>query len=263
MTDRLLVEREDKICTLVLNRPEKRNALSPLLLGDISETLARLKGEAAVRCVVIRGSGEKAFSSGFDLSDLPIGADPEDADPEAAESPIDLGLDAIRHFPHPVIAMVNGAAFGAGCELAITCDIRIAAARARFSVPPAKLGIVYRWRGILKFIDVIGPAAAKEMFFTGRVYDSSQAGEMGLVGHVVPDEQLSAFTYEMAREIAGNAPLALKGLKAIFNACRRSVPGPEEIRAMEMLRTQAFQSQDIREGRQAFREKRKPVFRGC
>ena len=174
--------------------------------------------EDEIRCVVIRGAGEKAFSAGFDISDLPIRAGAEEVDPVRAESPLDQGMQAVTDFPYPVIAMVNGSAFGAGCELAMTCDIRIAGDHARFSVPPAKLGIVYRWRGILKFIDTLGPATAKEMFFTGRAYDASQAKEMGLVHYVLPRDRLPSFTYEMAREISENAPLSLRGLKHHFQS---------------------------------------------
>ena len=130
-------------------------------------------------------------------------------------------MKAVIDFPYPVIAMINGLAYGAGCELAVTCDIRIAADHARFSVPPAKLGIVYRWRGILKFIDIVGLATAKEMFFTGRVYEASQAKEMGLVHYVLPRDQLTAFTYGMAQEISENAPLSLRALKTIFNRCQQ------------------------------------------
>jgi len=263
MSERLIVETHDRICTLTLNRPEKRNALSPLLLQELRDTLGRLREEDAVRCVIIRGAGREAFSAGFDISDIPIDEDPESADPPGAEHPIDVGMEAIIAFPYPVIAMITGLAFGAGCELAAACDIRIAADHARFSFPPAKLGIVYRWRGVLKLIDIVGMAAAKEMFFTGRIYDAFRAREMGLVYHVLPDDQITGYTVEMAREIANNAPLSLKALKTIFNHSHTVRLRPEEARELEALRDRALLSEDIREGRQAFLEKRKPVFRGC
>jgi enoyl-CoA hydratase/carnithine racemase len=264
MEERMLfVERKERVCTLTLNRPEKRDALSPLLLGELTAVLKRLTEEGEVRCVVIRGGGEKAFCAGFDISDLRIREGTEEADPVRTEEPLEQGMQAVTDFPYPVIAMVNGAAFGAGCELALTCDIRIAADHARFSVTPAKLGIVYRWRGILKFIDTVGLATAKEMFLTGRAYDASQAKEMGLVHYVLPRDQLTMFTCEMAREISENAPLSLRGLKFIFNRCQQGQRlEPEDIRQMEALRDQAFRSEDVKEGRQAFREKRKPVFKG-
>lgn len=164
MGDRLLIERTERICTISINRPEKRNALSPLVFMELIDLLAQLRDEDEVRCVILRGCGEQAFSSGFDISDLPVDVSPEIAQAAKGDTPLDNGMKAILDFPYPVIAMINGLAYGAGCELAVTCDIRIAADDVRFSLPPAKLGIVYRWRGILKFIDVIGPAFAREMF---------------------------------------------------------------------------------------------------
>lgn len=262
MSERLLVEIHKKICTLTLNRPEKRNALSSQLLYEIRDTLNRLREEDTVRCVIIRGTGREAFSSGFDISDIPIGADPDSAYLAGTEHPIDAGMEAVITYPYPVIALINGLAFGAGCELAAACDLRIAAVHARFSFPPAKLGVVYRWQGVLKLIDIVGLAAAKEMFFTARVYDAGQAREMGLVSHILPVDLMDAYVLEMANEISGNAPLSLKALKTIFNHAHTVRMRPEEARMLESLRDQALQSEDIREGRQAFREKRKPVFRG-
>jgi enoyl-CoA hydratase len=259
----LLVERMDRICTVTLNRPEKRNALSPLLLLQLVDLLNRLKEEDEVRCLVIRGTGEKAFSAGFDISDLPVNVSPERAEVLEGDNPIDHGMKAIVDFPYPVIAMINGVAYGAGCELAMTCDIRIAADHVRFSMPPAKLGVVYRWRGVLKFIDTVGLATAKEMLLTGRVYEASRAREMGLAHYVLPRDQLSPFTYQMAQEISGNAPLSLRALKTIFNRCQQVQRlTPEDILEAEALRARAFQSEDVKEGQQAFREKRKPIFKG-
>lgn len=263
MSERLLVEKTDRVCTVVINRPEKRNALSPAVFIELIELLGRLGEEDEVRCVVIRGAGDKAFSSGFDISDLPVDASPEIAEAAKGDTPLDNGMKAILAFPYPVIAMINGLAYGAGCELAVTCDIRIAAADVRFSMPPAKLGIVYRWRGILKFIDVVGPACAREMFFTGRAYDAAQAREMGLVNYVLPRDQLGPFVYGMAREISENAPLSLKAVKQIFNRFHQEQRlSPEDVREIEALRYEAFRSEDLKEGQRAFQEKRKPVFKG-
>ena len=263
MAERLLIERKDRICTISINRPEKRNALSPAVLLELIDVLKILTEEDEVRCVVIRGSGDKAFSSGFDISDLPINAGPEVSDALKGDTPLENGMKAISDFPYPVIAMINGLAYGAGCELAITCDIRIAADHCRFSMPPAKLGIVYRWRGILKYIDTIGPAFTKEMFLTGRAYGALQVKEMGLVHYVVPREQLSAFVDEMAREISENAPLSLKAVKRVVNRFHHEGRlSPQDIQEMEALRYEAYRSEDVKEGERAFREKRKPVFQG-
>ena len=259
----LLIEKKERICTITLNRPARRNALSPALLFELGDTLNRLKEEGEIRCLVIRGAGEAAFSSGYDISAIPINMTPEEAEAFRARNPLQVGLGAVIDFPYPVIAMINGHAFGAGCELAMCCDIRIATERARLSMPPAKLGVIYHSSGIFRFINIVGLANAKEMFFTGRAYEASRAREMGLVNYVVPADRLSSFTYEMAQEISENAPLSLRGLKIVFNKCLQYQKiDPQDDREIEALRDQAFNSEDLKEGQRAFQEKRKPVFKG-
>ncbi len=259
----LLVERKERICTVTINRPEKRNALSPLLLFEFAKVLKALKEEGEIRCLVIRGAGDKAFSAGFDIGEIPANATPEEQATFRAKNPLQTGFSAIPDFPYPVIAMINGAAYGAGCELALTCDIRIAAEGIRMSMPPAKLGVVYHAAGLLKFINIIGLANTKEMFLTGRAYETSRAKEMGLVHYVLPSGELENFTYQMAQEISENAPLSLAGLKTIFNKCLQYQRlSPEDERESERLRALASQSEDLKEGQRAFQEKRKPVFKG-
>jgi enoyl-CoA hydratase len=263
MQERLMIEKKDMVCTIAINRPDKKNALSPMLLLQLTDILNRLKEENEIRCVVIRGSGENVFSSGYDISDLPINVSPEVAEAAKGDTPLDNCMKAVTDFPYPVIAMINGLAYGAGCELGITCDIRISADHARFCMPPAKLGIVYRWRGVLRFIDIIGPGNAKEMFFSGRSYEAHRAKEMGLVNYVLPHDQLSTFVYEMAQDISENAPLSLKALKVIFNRFHHEQRFPfQDVHEVESLRYEAFRSDDIKEGEHAFREKRKPIFKG-
>lgn len=259
----LLTEKKEKICTIILNRPERRNALSPIMLFQLADTLTRIKEEGEVHCLVIRGAGETAFSSGYDISAIPTNLTPEIAEAFKTKNPLQAGLGAVIDFPYPVIAMINGHAFGAGCELAMCCDIRIAAEGARLSMPPARLGVIYHGSGIMRFINVVGLANAKEMFFTGRAYEASRAREMGLLNYVVPADRLSSFTYEMAQEISENAPLSLRGLKVIFNKCLQYQKiDPQDDQEIEALRNQAFNSEDLKEGQRAFQEKRKPVFKG-
>jgi enoyl-CoA hydratase len=259
----LLVEKNDRIGTLIFNRPEKRNALSPLLLFQFADTLKQLKEDEEIRCLVIRGAGDKAFSAGYDISELPTDLVPEKTKAQKGKNPFQIGLQAIIDFPYPVIAMLNGHAFGGGCELATVCDIRIAADTARLSMPPAKLGMVYDWAGIIRFINIVGLANAKEIFFTGRVYEASRAREMGWIHYVVPSDQLASFTYQMAREISENAPLSIRGLKVIFHKCLEYQKiDPQVAKEMEALRDQSFRSEDLLEGQRAFLEKRRPVFRG-
>jgi len=259
----LFTEKKERICTIILNRPERRNALAPLMLFQLADTLTRLKEEGDVRCLVIRGAGETAFSSGYDISAIPTNLTPEIAEAFKTKNPLQAGLGAVIDFPYPVIAMINGHAFGAGCELAMCCDIRVAAEGARLSMPPAKLGVIYHSSGIFRFINVVGLANAKEMFFTGRAYEASRAREMGLVHYVVPADRLASFTYELAQEISENAPLSLRGLKIIFNKCLQYQKiDPQDDREIETIRNQAFNSEDLKEGQRAFQEKRKPVFKG-
>jgi enoyl-CoA hydratase len=259
----LLTEKKDRVCMITFNRPEQRNALSPLLLLQLSELLGQLKKEDEIRCVILRGAGDKAFSSGYDIKALPTDVSPEVMEALRKKNPLETALEAIQDFPYPVIAMINGVAFGAGCELAVTCDIRIAVDTTRLGMPPAKLGLIYMPAGLLRFINVVGLANAKEIFFTGRYFPVSRAKEMGLVHYVVPDAQLVPFTEEMAQEISGNAPLSLKGINFIFNTCLKYQKiEPDDMKAIEMTVAQAFNSEDLKEGQRAFMEKRKPVFKG-
>ena len=165
--------------------------------------------------------------------------------------------------PWPVIAMVNGVAFGAGCELTMCCDIRIGVQVARMGMPPAKLGIVYPWKGLHRFIQAIGLNRTREMFFTGRTYKGERLRELGLLDYLVPDDEIESFTLQMAEEIAANAPLAIKGTKRIINLLLRSERRDESILAeAESLTEAAFLSEDAKEGQLAFLEKRKPRFKG-
>ena len=259
----LLTEKRERVSVIAFNRPERRNALSPLLLYQLAELFGQLKQEDEVRCVVLRGAGDKAFSSGYDITAIPTNVSPEVMAAMRTKNPLQMALDAVQDFPYPVIAMINGHAFGAGCELAVTCDIRIAVDTARLGMPPAKLGLVYMPAGIMRFINVAGMANAKEIFFTGRYFPASRAKEMGLVHYVLPADQLAPFIEEMAQEISGNAPLSLKGMKTIFNTCLTYQKiEHEDLKLIEGLVAQAFNSEDLKEGQKAFLEKRKPVFKG-
>jgi enoyl-CoA hydratase/carnithine racemase len=261
--DWLLVEKKERICTVTFNRPEKRNVLAPLMLFQLADLLKSIQEEGEIRCLVLRGAGDKAFTAGYDIAVIPSNMTPEMAAAFKEKNPLHTGLQSIIDFPYPVIAMLNGHAFGAGCDLAMTCDLRIAAENAQMGIPPAKLGLIYQPDGILRMINIVGLANAKEIFFTGRSYAAPKAQEMGMVHYVLPQDQLSSFTYEMAREISENAPLSLKGMKVIFNKIFLSQKlNPKDAEEIEALRLQAFNSEDIKEGQRAFKEKRKPVFKG-
>jgi enoyl-CoA hydratase len=256
-------DRKNHVATLTLNRPEKKNSLSPELVDLLLQTLQELSSDDTIRTVVIRGEGDHAFCAGYDIGSLPTR---QIDDPQEKLRKLDLVeslFKAIVDYPFPVIAMINGVALGAGCELAVCCDIRIGAEKIRIGMPPAKLGIVYPWSGLQRFIQVIGLKSAKEIFFTGHAYEGLRLKELGLVNYLIPADQLESFTYKMAEEIAANAPLSLKGTKRILNLLLQAPQfDKSNLNEAESITLESFLSQDLKEGQNAFLEKRKPEFQG-
>lgn len=259
----LLIQTKNNICTLTLNRPEKKNSLSLELVELLRSTLQELAEDDGVRAVILRGAGDKAFCSGFDIGSLPTQSK-GDADRRLKSlDQVESLLQRLISFPYPVIAMLNGFAFGLGCELAMSCDIRIGAQDIRMGMPPAKLGLVYPWTGLQRFIQSIGLQSTKEMFFTGRTYTGQRVKELGLVDYLVPGGELEEFTYGMAEEIAVNAPLALKGIKKVINLLMQSSRLDEtQSKEAQAIFRAALLSEDMQEGQAAFLEKRKPKFKG-
>ena len=264
MQNRLLrIERKNHVATLTLNRPEKKNSLSPELVDSLLRTLQELSADDTVRTVIIRGKGDQAFCAGYDIGSLPTHRSDDPDEKLKKLDSVESLFKAIVDYPFPVIAMINGVAFGAGCELAVCCDIRIGAEKTRIGMPPAKLGIVYPWSGLKRFIQVIGLKSAKEIFFTGRAYKGSRLKELGLVDYLIPADQLESFTYTMAEEIAANAPLSLKGTKRILNLLLQTPQfDKSNLKEAESLTRESLLSQDLIEGQNAFLEKRKPKFQG-
>jgi enoyl-CoA hydratase len=256
---RLQVEDRGSVRILTIDNPQKRNALD---YGSLEElTLAcRAAARDAVRCLVIRGAGD-AFCSGFDIGSM----ESEGRGGDRPDLAVERAMEAVESVPCPTVAFVNGAAFGAGCELAVTCDLRVARAGAQLGMPPAKLGVVYAAAGLRRFLALVGPAHAREMFFTGRGIDAETARSIGLVDRVLAPEHAEADALALAEEIAANAPLAVQGMKRILRlleaAHERGLTEAERIEIAD-LRTRAFDSADLREGRAAWAERRRPRFRG-
>jgi len=258
--DNLLVEKDEYIATIVLNRPDKKNSLSPDLLIELSSILSEFRNAKDVRVVVIRGAGGKMFSSGYDISSIPTKNSAE----LTKQNPLETAMQSIQNFPYPIIAMLNGDAFGAGLELAVSCDLRVGCENIRLGMPPVKLGVLYNISGLMRFVSVIGVSKTKEVFLVGRYFDAQHGMEIGLLDYLIHKDQLEKFTYELAKEITINAPLAVKGTKKILNML--SSPdflSKEQKSEVERLIHEAFNSEDLKEAQRAFLEKRgRPIFKG-
>jgi len=209
---------------------------------------------------VIRGSGS-VFSAGYDIGNLGEASFEESAERLVAH-PFQDAIEALEAYRFPVLGQLNGHAIGGGLELALTCDIRVAARGIKLGMPPAKLGLIYSHTGLRKFIDVCGVANTAELFYVGRNVDADRAERMGLVNEVVEPAQLDERALDLAAEIAANAPLSLEGNKRVIRTLRTQ-PLPAEVeRELIDLRESCFASEDFREGVRAFAEKRKPRWQG-
>lgn len=261
MGGKVIVAREGRVATVTISNAAKKNALNLKLLGELRRAFGELAYED-VRCVVLRGEGMEAFCAGYDIAAIPAGGSGGEQ-VLLSSNPFDDMIRAVESFPSPVIAMLNGLAFGGGLELAVACDIRISSDQAVFGMTPARLGIIYRPAGLMRFVHAIGLPAAKELFYTARKVSARRAADLKLVNRVCPPEELEQVTYEMAREIAENAPLSIRGTKRILAMCMafRGLPPAEADEAEDLIR-RCMESRDLAEGKKAFLEKRKPVFQG-
>jgi enoyl-CoA hydratase/carnithine racemase len=246
---------------LRLNNPDKRNPLDHEVLDALAAALPQLDRGIEIRCVVITGTG-KAFSAGYDIGSIPAESFERDAEALVAH-PFAAAMDAVSAHPYPVLAAINGHCLGGGLELAVRCDLRVCAQSAKLGMPPAKLGLIYGHTGLERFIDVIGVAATRDLFLTGRVVDSEKALRIGLVNELAADDEIEEAAVALAAEIAGNAPLSMECNKHAIEALARKGRLSEEVeRELVELRESCFASEDFREGVTAFAEKRKPVWRG-
>jgi enoyl-CoA hydratase/carnithine racemase len=254
----LLDEPGGGVVRLRISNPERRGALDHEILDTLAETVRTQDA----RCLVIAGDGP-VFSAGYDIGNFDEAGFAQAAEKLVAH-PFTEAIEAVEAYRFPVVAAINGHAIGGGLELALACDIRIAARGVKMGMPPAKIGLIYSHTGLRKFIEVCGVANTSELFYTGRNVDAERALAMGLVNQLADRDELDQLASDMAREIAANAPLSLEGNKRVVRALR-AMPGdmPEDVeRELVELRESCFRSEDFREGIKAFAEKRPPQWKG-
>ncbi len=259
----LMVKIKDFMAFLTINNPEKRNALSDDICLKIQDHLGTFSENDDIRCVIFRGSGHLAFSSGYDISAIPVdNSNTSNAAPKTPDAVLQA-LEAIKTFPYPTIAMLNGSAFGAGFNLCACCDVRIASNDIKIGMTPARLGVVYHPKGIQQFIEAFGIARTKEIFYTAKVFYGKELIQKELVDYMVPGPELEKFTLDYAKKITRNAPLSLKGIKKTISLFEKQLALKKEDYGLALdLVQESLKSFDVKEGQAAFLEKRKPKFKG-
>jgi enoyl-CoA hydratase/carnithine racemase len=261
MTDRIISRREGGVGHVVFNNPEKRNAVSLDMWRAVERVLEEFAADEGTRAVVLSGAGGKAFVSGADISKFED--ERSSAEAVAHYNATTARIYAQLHaFPKPTIAQITGSCVGGGVALAVCCDLRICGEGSRFGIPAAKLGLGYGFAGLQRLVQLIGPAFAKEMFFTARLFSAAEAYDMGLVNRVVPDDQVAGYVADYARTITGNAPLTVNSAKAIVGEVLKDPQARDLAKCEELVRA-CFASRDYVEGRRAFLEKRPPRFIGA
>lgn len=259
-TDKILAETRDGVGWVTINNPERRNAVSLEMLEAMGAAFTRFAADDAVRCVVIRGAGDKAFASGADISQFEKNR--ANADAADAYAKISKGVrQQMLAFEKPLIAMIRGFCMGGGLGLAMTADMRIAADDSVFAIPAARLSIAYDFINVTNLVHLVGPSRAKEILLTAKRYDAQQALAMGLVNAVVPVEELEDEIADLTARLVENAPLSMRASKLTVDEVVRDAAA-RDMAKLEAVSRACFDSDDYREGRTAFMEKRKPVFRG-
>jgi len=255
---KLRVERDGPVGRLVLDNPERRNAIGAQMWFGIPRAIDEFNNDATVRVIVIRGEGAQAFAAGADISEFEKNRSSADQ-VKAYEEATSAAHHAIESVPKPVIALIHGFCVGGGLAVALSCDLRYADTSSRFAIPAARLGLGYGAHGTGRLVATVGHAHAREIMFSARPYDASEALAMGLVNRVLPDAELDAYVQKVVTELAANAPLTMAASKAVINALAE--PNGDFAEADAAV-ARCMKSEDYIEGRRAFMEKRAPAFRG-
>ena len=257
---KILKSLTEGVGVVIFNNVDKRNAMSLDMWEGLGEALIELRDDPDVRVVILTGAGNKAFMSGADISQFEKTRHNAQASEEYSRRS-DAQRALLANYPKPTIACIRGFCLGGGMQVAMLADIRIAGANSQFGIPAAKLGIAYGFDGLKHLVSLVGPSWARLLLYTGMRIDSAEAMRIGLVDRVVADSELWNATSEIARTISENAPLAIKAAKITIAQVLKD-PDKRDMDAIKAIGTACMDSEDFREGRSAFMEKRKPKFKG-
>ncbi len=257
---RMLAAKEDGIGLITFNQPEKRNAMSVEMWVGLGEILDEFAEDSSVRVVILSGAGNKAFVSGADISQFDKLRSNADAQQEY-DRMTGVGRKKFQAFPKPTIARIRGFCLGGGLAIAMQTDLRIAAVDSEFGIPAARLSIAYAFDGLRNLVNLVGPAHARMILYTGKRIDSAEAERIGLINKMVSDEDLNGAVLDIARTIADNAPLSVAASKLTITEVLKD-PADRDMDAVREAGKRCFDSADYKEGRRAFMEKRRPVFTG-
>ncbi len=260
-TDKIQARVDGSAGHIVFNNPERYNAVSLEMWDAVDIALNAFRDDDQVRVVILSGAGGKAFVSGADISKFEKERGSKDAT-EHYNARLKVVYDTIEHFPKPTIAMINGHCIGGGLNLATCTDFRVASGKSRFSMPAAKLALGYPFDAIRRLVNAVGAANAKQMMFTAKAIDAEAALRVGLVQDVVEEADLESRVTELSHTIAGNAPLTIQAMKFIATQVMHPDPAARDLARCDEMVAACFASEDYKEGRRAFMEKRKPDFQG-
>jgi enoyl-CoA hydratase/carnithine racemase len=259
-TDKMIATKDNGIGWMIFNNPERRNAMSLAMRDAMADIFEAYATDPEVRVLVLRGAGGKAFVSGADISEFKEKRNSADAEAEY-QAAVARSLKAMAAFEKPTVAMIEGFCVGGGMAMALECDLRFASEDSEFGIPAAKLGLAYSFDNLRALSNVVGPAYAKQILFTGARLPARKALEIGLINDMVPRAELEARVRAVCAEMAGNAPLTIRAAKATINEIVKD-ESKRDIPKIERMMKDCFDSQDFKEGREAFMAKRKPVFQG-
>jgi enoyl-CoA hydratase len=257
---KMLAARQDGVGVVTFNQPDKHNAISVEMWLGLAEILDDFGQDPSIRTVILTGAGTRAFVSGADISQFEQQRANADAQ-RAYDQQTSLGREKLNSFPKPTIASIRGYCLGGGLAIAMQADLRLASPDSQFGIPAAKLGIAYGFEGLRRLVSLVGPAHARMIMYTGARIGADEALRIGLINRIVPADDLEATVFEVAQQIAANAPLSVAASKMAIDQVLLD-PNARDLNALAQASAVCFDSEDYREGRAAFLEKRAPRFKG-